>query len=71
MTILNFRTSLQIEFSKIQLYVRWIQRRRNCDVLADYMPYFLLSFQEENSPVEKGQKRAIGRSRVCPNFYCS
>ncbi len=23
------------------------------------------------SPVEKAQKRAIGRSRVCPNFYCS
>ncbi len=24
-----------------------------------------------NSPMAKGQKRARGRSRVCPNFYCS
>ena len=29
------------------------------------------SCDRQFSPAPKGQKRAGGRSRVCPNFYCS
>ncbi len=32
---------------------------------------FVLVIWHKISPAEKGQKIAGGRSRVCPNFFCS
>ena len=36
------------------------------------VPFLQTKFMPlQGSPAEKGQKRAGGRSRACPNFYCS